>query len=243
MYRHKKIYELRYTDVDAYDVIKPSSLLSFLEESACLSADELGFGYKDVAPKNKGFIIANWYIELSRPIKLGDKLEVHTWPIRPRLLIFFRDYELFVNGEKVGVATARWCMIDSETFAVLPASAYFKEEDFENYNTERSIDFKAWKIPAIDGGIAVYKKQVTYSDYDHYFHVNNTKYADFLSDAFTVGEFNGRYIKKLQITYVKQCRIGEEIEIVRKDTDGATLVEGKVGGEVRVQFKVAFDEV
>ena len=52
MYRHIKSFELRYTDVDAYDNLKLSSLLSFLEESACLSADELGFGYADVAPKH-----------------------------------------------------------------------------------------------------------------------------------------------------------------------------------------------
>ena len=51
MYKNIKKYELRYTDVDAYDNLKLSSLLSFLEESACLSADELGFGYTDVAPR------------------------------------------------------------------------------------------------------------------------------------------------------------------------------------------------
>ena len=45
MYRHKKFYDVKYTDADAYDNLKPSALLSFMEESACLSADELGFGY------------------------------------------------------------------------------------------------------------------------------------------------------------------------------------------------------
>lgn len=243
MYRHKKIYELRYTDVDAYDVLKPSSLLSMLEESACLSADELGFGYKDVAPVNKGFIIVNWYIQLEAPVKLGNKLEVHTWPLRPKHLIFLRDYELFVGGNKVGVATARWCMIDTVNFNVLPANAFFKDGDFDNYNTERSIDFKAWKIPQTEAGKVVYTKKVAYSDYDHYFHLNNTKYADYLVDAFSVEEFNGKYIKSLQITYVKQCKSGEEIEIVRQDFDGYSLVEGSVNGELRVQFKVEFDEV
>lgn len=243
MYRHKKIYELRYTDVDAYDGLKPSSLLSMLEESACLSADELGFGYKDVAPVNKGFIIVNWYIQLEAPVKLGNKLEVHTWPLRPKHLIFLRDYELFVGGNKVGVATARWCMIDTVNFNVLPANAFFKEGDFDNYNTERSIDFKAWKIPQTEAGKVVYTKKVAYSDYDHYFHLNNTKYADYLVDAFSVEEFNGKYIKSLQITYVKQCKSGEEIEIVRQDFDGYSLVEGSVNGELRVQFKVEFDEV
>ena len=243
MYRHKKIYELRYTDVDAYDVLKPSSLLSFLEESACLSADELGFGYDAVAPKNMGFIIVNWYIEFTRPVRLGEKLEIQTWPLRPKFLIFFRDYEFFVNGEKVGVATARWCLIDTVNFKVLPPSAFFENGAFDNYNTERCIDFKAWKIPSLEGGEPVYTKKVTYSDYDHYFHVNNTKYADFLADTFSVEEFKDKYIKKLQVTYVKQCKIGEEIAFTREEKDGAHIVEGKVDGEVRVQFKVELDEV
>jgi len=243
MYRHKKIYELRYTDVDAFDNLKPSSLLSFLQESACLSAEELGFGYADIAPKNMGFIIVNWHVEFFRPVKLGDKLEVHTWPLRPKMLIFLRDFELFVEGEKVGVVTSRWCMIDTKNYNVLPANAYFKEEDFESYNTERSIDFRAWKIPQISGGETVYTKKVTYSDYDHYFHVNNTKYADFLADAFTVEDFKGKYIKTLQVSYVKQCKIGEIIDFVREERDGAYYIDGKVDGELRVQFKVVFDEV
>lgn len=243
MYRHKKIYELRYTDVDAFDNLKPSSLLSFLEESACLSADELGFGYSHIAPKNMGFIVVNWYIELFRPIKLGTSLEVHTWPLRPKHLIFLRDFELFINGEKVGVCSARWCMIDTKNFTVLPVNAFFGEGAFDNYNTERSIDFRAWKIPACDDGKKLYSKQVTFSDYDHYFHVNNTKYADYLTDVFTVAEMCGKYINSLQVTYVKQCKFGETIDFFRQDCDGYVLVEGRVDGETRVQFKVVFDEI
>lgn len=243
MYRHKKVYELRYTDVDAYDILKPSSLLSFLEESACLSADELGFGYSAIAAKNIGFVIVNWYIELFRPIKLGDKLEVHTWPIKPSHLIFLRDFEMFSNGKKIGVATARWCLIDTVNYAVLPVSAYFKEEDFKDYNTERSIDFRAWKIPEPQVNETVSKRNVGYSDYDHYFHVNNTKYADMLLDVFSVDDFKGKFIKKLQITYTKQCKAGETIVFVREERDGAIIVDGKVQGESRVRFSVAFDEV
>ena len=244
MYRHVKEYEIRYTDADAYDILKPSSLLSFLEESACLSADELGFGYDAIAKKNIGFIIVNSYIELFRPIKLGEKVEIHTWPLRPKFMIFFRDYELYCGGEKVGVATTRWCMIDTSNFSMLPVSAYFGEGAFDNYNTERSVIFNKWKIPEIGEVEPAYEKLVTYSDYDHYFHVNNTKYADFLMDTFSADELKGKFINKLQVSYVKQCKIGEKIELYRKNFDVSILAEGKVGGETRVQFLLELkDEV
>lgn len=243
MYRHIKSYHLRYTDVDAYDNLKFSSLLSFLEESACLSADELGFGYADVAPKHFGFIVVNWYIKLYRSIKLGDELTVHTWPLKPRRLIFLRDYELYCGEENVGVCSARWCMVDTDRFLPAPVSAFFPENFFDNYNTERSIDFNEWKIPAIASGVEVYSRVIRFSDYDHYFHVNNTKYADFMFDVFSVEELMGKSLSSVQITYVKQCKEGEQITFFKERRDGFYLVEGRVGDELRVQMRIQFDGV
>lgn len=241
MYRHIKSYELRYTDVDAYDNLKLSSLLSILEESACMSADELGFGYKDITPLNIGFIIVNWYIKLNRNIKLGELLTVHTWPIKPKVLIFFRDFELYCGNEKVGVGTTRWCMINTATFAMIPISSYFKTGDFDSYNTQRSVEFNNWKIPEISEGKCRYSKVIAYSDYDHYFHTNNTKYADFLMDSFATAELADKSVESVQITYVKQCKEGEKIVVMRENAGDFELVEGRVDGELRVQMRIKFN--
>ena len=241
MYRNIKNYELRYTDVDAFDNLKTSSLFSFMEESACLSADELGFGYKDLTPRNIGFILVNCYVELKRNVKLGEELSIHTWPMHPRHMIFLREYEFYCNGEKVGAATARWVMVSLENFAMLPYTEYFKESDFDNYNTQRALEFSAWKLPFVQSDDVICSRRVAYSDYDHYFHANNTKYADFLMDAFTVDEMRGKSLKSLQITYIKQCKEGEVIEVVREYSGGLWLIEGRVQGEARVQMRVEFD--
>lgn len=242
MYRNIRSYDLKYTDVDAYDNIKLSSLLSFMEESACLSAAELGFGYDDLAPKNLGFIIVNVYIKLERNIHLNEKLTIHTWPLKPSFAIFLRDSELYVGNEKVGVATARWCMIDTASFTVQPATAFFKPEDFDNYNTERSVKFSGWKIPVQENSVKIYSRRAAFSDYDHYFHVNNTKYADFCMDVFSVEELKDKTLSSVQISYVKQCKENEIIDFYRSETpDGFTVVEGRVGEELRVQTRLKFD--
>lgn len=243
MYRHIKKYELKYTDVDAYDNLKMSTLLSFMEESACLSADELGFGYKDIAPKNIGFIVVNYYVELYKDIKLGDELTVHTWPLKPKHIVFLRDYELYCGNEKVGVATARWGMIDLKNFTLLPSATFFSESDLEGYNTERSIDFNGWKIPRIAGGDKVYSKKVAYSDCDHYFHVNNTKYADFLMDVFSLEELENKSVQSFQITYNKQCLSGEVIDFSKKCEGDFWLIEGSVESELRIQMRIKFNAI
>lgn len=240
MYRNIHEYELRYTDFDAWDNLKLSSLLSVLEESACFSADELGFGYNVIKPLDIGFILANWYIEFIREVKLGEKLTVHTWPVKPKNTIFLRDFELYVNGEKVGVASSRWCMIDTKSFNILPVSTFFKKEDLETYNTERSVQFSSWKIPKITDGAECGKRKIALSDYDHYNHMNNTKYADVFIDAFDYDELKGKKFKSFQITYSKQCKCGDTVCLTRKLTETGAQVDGAVDGEPRFQIKVEF---
>ncbi len=239
MYKNIHTYDIRYTDVDFKDELKLSSLMSLLEESACYSADELGFGYADISPRGIGFILANWYIEIYRPIKLGEILTVHTWPMKPQRTIFLREFEVYSGQERVCAATTRWCMVDLETFSILPTSAFF-ENDQREYNDFRALDFNSWRLPAMAEGVKKYEKVVTFSDYDHYNHVNNTKYADLCLDTFSVEELADLSVESVQITYVKQCKYGEKIDFYRKDDAGYSYIEGRVGDEARVRFKVKF---
>lgn len=241
MYRHIKKYEIRYTDVDFKDRLKLSALLSLMEESACLSAQELGFGYDVLKPKNYGFILVNWYIELYKTISFGDEFTIVSWPIKPNRLAVFRDFEFYIGDTKVGVATSRWCLVDLNNFSMLPSNAVFSSE--MTFNDFRSVEFNSWKIPEIAEGENTYSKVVSYSDYDHYNHVNNTKYGDILLDAFSVDELNSLELRTIQIKYVKQCKYGEKLDILRQLVEDNTwLIEGRVNGELRIQMKVKFGD-
>ncbi|MCD8294742.1 MAG: thioesterase [Clostridia bacterium] len=241
MYEYISKYDIRYTDVDTFDTLKFSSILGLLQEAACKSADELGFGYDVIMPQGIGFILSNWYIELQRPIKLEEDLEIHTWPLVPKYVIFNRDFEIWSGGEKVGVGTSRWCMIDLKNYTMLNMTKFFEGYDFSGYNTSRAIDYRAWKIPAATASKPAYEKLVTFTDYDHYNHVNNTKYADFAMDCFSVDELKGKFLSRMQVTYDKQCKMGETLSFYRDDTgDGTSVIEGRVGDDVRVQFRLAF---
>lgn len=238
MYCNSKEYEIKYTDVDFNDNIKLSFLLSVMEESACYSADELGFGYSVLQPKNIGFVIVNWHIQFFRPVRLGEKLTVHTWPIKPQKIIVMRDFEFFVGEEKVGVATSRWGLVNLSDFSVLPTTMVFRPDSV--YNEERSVAVTNWKIPRIQSETCTYSKVISYSDYDHYYHVNNTKYADLLMDAFSVDELEGKFFKNVNVSYIKQTKFAEKLDVYRSFTGEKWLIEGRVDGELRVQMSVEF---
>ncbi len=242
MYNNIRDYDIRYLDVDFKDELRLSALMSLLEESACASADELGFGYDDIMPKNIGFVIVNWYLEQYRPVKLKEKLTVHTWPMKPRRSATLREFVVYCGDEKVAAGTTRWCLVDLGSFSLLPTSAFFADDKRE-YNDFRALDFNSWHLPPLEGGEKKYEKLVTVSDYDHYFHCNNTKYADICLDAFSVEELAGRIAEQVQITYVKQCKYGELLEIYRRDDGDESLLEGRVNGEPRVRMKIKFRKI
>lgn len=239
MYRNKQIYKIKYTDVDCNERLKISSLLSYFEESAGVSASELDFGYADITPKGLAFILANYYIEFIKPIRLGDILEIYTWPLKPTKLICLRDYEVYCGGEKIAVATSRWCIIDFKNYKIMPTNVLF-ENDCREYNDSRSVIIKNWKIPCPDNLSFVYDRVVRYSDYDYYNHVNNTKYADFALDAFDIEFLSDKFISNFQISYVKQCKAGERISFFKGYDKEFYYIEGRVADEVRCQIKIKF---
>ena len=50
-YEHIKKFQIKYCDVDFKDELKVSTALAYMEEVACSSADDLGFGYAYVKPR------------------------------------------------------------------------------------------------------------------------------------------------------------------------------------------------
>ena len=83
------------------------------------------------------------------------------------------------------------------------------------------------------------KRYLGYSDTDINGHINNSHYADYACDALHM-ERNGKgkYIRDIQISYISECRAGEELSM-------ATAVEGEhlfargIGPEGEVRFEYA----
>ena len=233
-------YYLPYSYFDFKDELKPSSLLDLAQEAATASADELGFGYADLKPKGYGFIIVNSYSEFRRPVMLGERVTMQTWPLPPRHVFFERHYRALVGDEEVATVASRWCLVDLRSFSLLPPEAMGEAHARCPYRSEKAVQPPTWKIPHVKAGREVYRMRVGVSHCDHYLHANNAKYADFFFDCFTMDELRMRKIKAFQITYGKQAKPGCELTLVREDTEDGAVCEVRCDGETLTQFRVWF---
>ena len=214
-YCHRRSYPLRYTEFDFKDELKLSGLLGIVQEAACTSADELGFGYDALKPRGLGFIIVFTYGEIRRPVKLGDSLTVETWPLPPRHVIFERHYRVLNGaGELAAALASRWCLVDLNTFALLPPDALGQTHFSCPYRAEKTVEVPGWKIP------------------------NNTRYADVFLDCFPMDGLKS--VKSFSIAYGKQAKEGSELVFYRRDEGDTSVCEAHCGGELFSQFRVTF---
>ncbi len=245
-YEHNKDFLIKYCDVDFKDELKLSTTLAYLEEVACSSADELGFGYAFVKPRGYAFIVSNLYCEFLQPIVIGDTIRIKTWPTPPSHVVFGREYQIFSGNAELCVnATSRWCLIDRNTMKILKSDVV-ENQDYSTYNTTKLFDGLRWKIPMFtaEEGALKFTLKIANSEYDHNMHVNNTRYADYCLNCFSIDELSRMKLKRFMISYVKQVRENETLRFYRKKlADGSYLAHGfNDNGELVTQSQLWFEE-
>lgn len=242
-YIHEQKFQVKYCEADFKDELKTSIALSYMEEVACSSADELGFGYAFVKPKGYAFMVSNLCFECVRPVRLGELVSVQTWPTVPTFVTFGREY-VFVGEDGLPIinASSRWCLIDMNTGKILQSKA-IDNQDYSTYNTDKALETPFWKIPSfsIEGDCA-FSLTIANSEYDHNMHVNNTRYADYCLNCFTLQELENTFVSKFSIAYKKQCKEGETLRFYRKNiAENEYVVQGVNNAEeVVVQAYICF---
>lgn len=245
-YTLQKEYQIKYCEVDFQDNLKMSSVLSYLEEVACLSADELGFGYEYLKPKGYAFMVSSTVCHFERPIRLSEVVRMVTWPTPPSYVVFEREYQIFSNsGNLLCNAASRWCLIDWHTGKLLK-STVIDNQDYSTYNTQKALENPIWKIPKFDllEGELKFTLTIANSEYDHNLHVNNTKYADYCINCFSINELEGRFIKEFAISYVRQCKEGQTLRFYLKCGENGEYYAQGVNemDEIVVQARIVFDK-
>ena len=243
-YEHTQEFLIKYCDVDFKDDLKASSALAYFEEVACASADELGFGYAFVKPRGYAFMVTNICCEFLRPIPLGMLACIKTWPLIPSHATFRREYQISDKEGNIYVnASSRWCLVDMFS-AKLLSSKVIDNQDYSTYNTAKVLEEVQWKIPSFkqEEGLLKFTITIANSEYDHNMHVNNTKYADYCLNCFSIEELTDKNLRKFSISYLKQCKEGETLYFYRKQQeDGSYLAHGfNENGELVTQSLIEF---
>ena len=231
-------------DVDGNGHCRPSALLGHLQEAATLAAEYGGFGRDVLLEQCGGFwMLARMWFRLERPLRWGEEVTIRTWHRGAKTALMYRDFDLFVGGERIGEAVSGWVLADLNSRKLLRLGAVSVLEGTDGGELCKSKTLSKVRVPK-EMTLAE-RRKMRYSDTDINAHINNTRYADFACDAVGMEHCpRDTFLTEMQLGYVAECKAGEELDILVGRMEENHFVQGTdPEGNVRFEVRMAFKNI
>lgn len=213
-------------DVDGRSRCRPSALLGYLQEAATLAAESRGFG-RDVLMEHYGafWMLARLWFRLDRPLRWGEELTIHTWHRGGKGASMYRDFDLYVDGVRIGQAVSVWVLVQVQDRKMLRLSQIRELENTGGGERNKDITLSRLRLP--EGMELAERRMMHYSDTDINGHVNNTRYADFACDAIRADLLpDDVFVAGMQLGYHAECRPGESVDMFALRCEDGCFVHG-----------------
>lgn len=178
------IYETTYTirtfDVDANGLVRPVTLLGYLQEAASEHMTLLGGSVRALMAEGLTWVLSRVHLRIEHYLKRGNTVTVRTWPSLREGRFTCREFELLdQGGSVVARATTSWAVIDFTTRRPVRADRHPPYP----LTPRRLIDDNFESLPVLDTSQAEEHFRVRRSDLDLNRHVNHMVYVGWALDA------------------------------------------------------------
>ncbi|MFP4526834.1 MAG: acyl-[acyl-carrier-protein] thioesterase [Bacteroidales bacterium] len=229
-------------DTDMFSRLRLGGLVNFLIQSAIQSADDLGFGFRDISQQKLFWVLSRLTLKIYRPVEWYEQIEVETWPKDVERIIYLRDFVVRDKRKQVvACATSGWLAVDLETKRpkrIEGVGADF----FTHLNEKHALEQSPEKIGPVKEAGEPFKIQSSYYDIDLNRHVTSTRYIDWMMDTFSIEFHEKNYPYSLSINYMKETRPKEIIHLYRTEKENQKfLFEGVNAGADTTAFRGKID--
>ena len=201
--------------------IFPRAVLECFENAAGNHAEILGCGFEEMTKMGYLWVVVRTRYEVLEQPKADEEIKVKTWPLRPKSVGFRREYLLCDNDDKVLIkGTSDWFVINISDRCLAKAEGIYPEDE---YLEDEAIAGRVKRVRSYKGEATQKTVTPTDKDIDKNGHVNNTKYAAFVYDAFE----NDIPIKAFQIDYHKEVMPNESFALYFAKEGANAYAEGK----------------
>lgn len=202
------------------------ALLNLLQDAAWAHATTLGHGAEAMAGQAALWVLTRQRLQMQQWPSWGERVSVQTWLRPPTGPFVSRDFSIAVGGREVGVATTSWLLLDA-------GSRRPVRDPVRSLAGVARADappvFDAAKIELRESLTPLAHFTVRNSDLDLNYHVNNTRYAQWVLDSLPLESHRAFRLKEYEVNFLAETHAGDLITVLA-DTPGA-------GPEHRRQFQ------
>ena len=209
--KFSQIITVKYSETDQNLAMKPYALLNFLQDIASQNAEDRGFGYSFIYPKNYAWFLLKYRMEFEDyPFDVQD-LTLTTEPRGYNKLFAFRDFELRKGEKLIGRMASTWSLVDIESRSIVPVGKVLEGCDGMPLYEKREDDLSYKKITPITNPTLEKEFEVRYNDLDVNGHANNGNYIVWAFEPLSFDFKNVHKIKTIDMVYKKEAKFGEKL--------------------------------
>ncbi|MBE7710828.1 MAG: hypothetical protein E7Z92_01675 [Cyanobacteria bacterium SIG31] len=202
---------LKYSETDQNLAMKPFALLNFLQDIASKNAEDLGFGYSFIHPKNYAWFLLKYRMEFEEYPFDVQELTLKTEPRGYNKLFAFRDFELYRGEKLLGRMHSMWSMVDIDSRTIVPVPVAIPDSPYMRQFEKREDDLAFAKITSITKPILEKEFEVRYNDLDVNGHANNGNYIVWAFEPLSYEFKNEHKIKVVDMIYKKEAKFGDNL--------------------------------
>ena len=205
---YQQTYYVNTTNVNSNNRLGLFGILGLLQDVSSEHSQELGFGFDDMVKKNIFWVLIRQKVKITRWPKWHDSVTIQTWPKPIKGIYAFREFEIFVDEEKIGECSTTWMILNGENHRPIKAESL---NDVIHSRSDYSLDFTAEKVIVPDEFTFVKSFEVRNSDIDMNNHVNNTKYTQWILDSIPFEYHKTHIVKEFEINFTSETILGDTI--------------------------------
>lgn len=200
-------------DVGADDRLRLSAVLRYQQEAGERHLAPGGMGWNDLMTHGIAFVASRWRTQIHRLPSMGEAVTLTTWHRERKGPRFFRCYEWRdAQGALLIEGVMQFALVSVADHRLLRGAEFdvFGVED-QPHRTVSCGDPSRWTLPSMTDVDAY---TVRRSDIDRNGHLNNTRYADLLTDVLPTDA-----VSTIELQFAGECRLGDVITLAAGGDD------------------------
>lgn len=221
---YQEIINVKYSEIEQNKALKPYSLLNFLQDIASKNAEDLGFGYSFINPRNYAWFLIKYHMEFNQyPFDIQE-LKLVTEPRGYNKLFAYRDFEIYSKENLLARITSMWSIVDIESRSIKPIHLALESNPLMKPFQKREEDLSFGKISTLENPVCEKSFEVRYNDLDVNRHANNGNYIVWAFETIDYKYRDTHKIQTLDIIFKKEASFGEKIISQMEFKDNKTTI-------------------
>ncbi len=209
---YQEDFRIRTFEIDSAKNATLPAIVQLMQETAMQNVIDIKLSIWDLEPHKISWVLMRKNMTINRLPILGEKIKIVTYPTGFEKFFTYRDYKVFSdNGDLICQSASTWLLMDIEKRRMTRIPDFIKVlvKDMEQ-NAEVGLPRPSLKLNFEFGEETYLKKfEVNYFDLDFNNHLSNVTYLKWMLEAIPSVFLLKNQIKKLDILYRAECRLGE----------------------------------